>query len=389
MFALLMPKASRTTGTMDAPIQQLLQMANVPDDIVNLGQGIPFFGPPEQAMDAAAAALRQPDGYQYSHDAGHQELRQAFSEKLRRDNDIRAAKQDNIIITTGANQAFVNALLAVTNVGNSVIIVTPHYFNHVMAIEMAGCQPVFVPAGEKYLPEVDTIAAAIQENTRAVVTISPNNPTGAVYPSRTLRGINELCADHSIYHISDEPYEYFVYDGAQHVSPATFDAAIEHTISLFSFSKSYGMSGYRIGAMAAPDDMYREILKVQDTIAICPPGPSQAAARVALTIGSKYTDQFLPVLEDVRQVFIDGIAALEGVSLTDTRGAFYFLLQLDTTCKPWDIALQLIEDFGVVTLPGEAFDTEHPSLRIAYGNLTPTAARESMSRLANGLQTLL
>ncbi|MGC9308412.1 MAG: aminotransferase class I/II-fold pyridoxal phosphate-dependent enzyme [Thermoplasmatota archaeon] len=384
-----MPQPSRTTGIMDAPIQQLLQTANLPEDVINLGQGIPFFEPPEQAIDAAAAALKQPDGYQYSHDAGHPDLRQAVAEKLHQDNDIRAAGQDNVIITTGANQAFVNALLAITDVGDSVIIVTPHYFNHVMAVEMAGCQPIFVPAGEGYLPDVDTIAAAIQDNTRAVVTISPNNPTGAVYPPGTLHGINELCADHGIYHISDEPYEYFVYDGARHVSPASFDAAMEHTISLFSFSKSYGMPGYRIGAMAVPDDIYQEVLKVQDTIAICPPGPSQAAAQAALTVGSTYPRQFLPTLEEVRQVFIDGVATLEGVSLPVTHGAFYFLLQLETSRESWDIALRLINDFSVVTIPGEAFDSGQPALRIAYGNLTPTDAQKGLRRLAKGLQTLL
>ncbi|MGC9309028.1 MAG: aminotransferase class I/II-fold pyridoxal phosphate-dependent enzyme, partial [Thermoplasmatota archaeon] len=338
-----MPQPSRTTSIMDAPIQRLLQTADVPDDVVNLGQGIPFFGPPKPAMDAAAAALRQPEGYQYSHDTGHPNLKQAVAEKLQHDNDIRAAGQDNIIITTGANQAFINALLAITNAGDSIIVVTPHYFNHVMAVEMASCQPIFVPTGEGYLPHVDAIAAAIQDNTQAVVTISPNNPTGAVYPSETLRSINELCADHNIYHISDEPYEYFVYDGARHVSPASFDTAMEHTISLFSFSKSYGMSGYRIGAMAVPHSIYQEVLKVQDTIAICPPGPSQAAAQAALKVGSTYPHQFLPVLEEIRQVFIDGIATLNGVSLPVTQGAFYCLLQLETNHEPWDIALRLIE----------------------------------------------
>ncbi len=384
-----MPRHARTTEMMDAPIQHLLQQAEVPDDVVSLGQGVPFFGPPEAAVDAAAAALRKPRGYRYSSDAGHPELRQAVAVKLRRENDIEVDWRRNVIATAGANQAFVNALLATTDVGDSVVIVTPHYFNHVMAVQMAGCRPVSVAADEGYVPDVEDIAAALRNDTRAVVTISPNNPTGAVYPPEVLRAVNELCADHGVYHISDEPYEYFVYRGARHVSPASFDAALEHTISLFSFSKSYGMPGYRIGAMAVPADRYREVIKIQDTIAICPSGPAQAAAAAALQVGSGYPRRFLSTLEDVRQVFIDGTAGLDEVSLPVTDGAFYFLLQLDTDRAAWDIALRLIEDFGVVTIPGEAFDASGPCLRVAYGNITEGEAREGMARLAEGLQALL
>lgn len=389
MLALPMPQHSRTTNITDAPIQHLLQQADIPHSVVSLGQGVPFFGPPEATMDAAAAALREPNGYRYSNDAGRPVLRQALARKLRQDNDIAVDWRHNIIATTGANQAFVNGVLAITDVGDSVVIVTPHYFNHVMAVHMAGCRPIFVEAGEGYVPDVDDVAAALQDDTRAVVTVSPNNPTGAVYPPATLRAINELCADHGLYHISDEPYEYFVYGDTRHVSPASFDAALEHTISLFSFSKSYGMSGYRMGAMVVPADMYEAVIKVQDTVIICPPGPSQAAAIAALEIGGAYPRQFLPALEDAREVFIDGMDALGGVSMPVTNGAFYFLLQLDTHKAAWDIALRLIEDFGVVTIPGEAFAAAQPSLRIAYGNITEREAREGMRRLADGLQSLL
>jgi len=384
-----MPQRSRTTDVMDAPIQQLLQQAAVPDDAVSLGQGVPFFGPPEEAIAAATDVLSSPDGYRYGDDAGHPSLRRAMADTLRRDNDIAACRHDNIIATAGANQAFVNAVLATTEVGDSVVIVTPHYFNHVMAVQMAGCRPVFVQAGRDYVPDPDDIAMALRRDTRAVVTISPNNPTGAVYPPETLRAINELCADHGIYHVSDEPYEYFVYGSARHVSPASYDAGLEHTISLFSFSKSYGMSGYRIGAMAVPADIYGEVLKVQDTIAICPSGPSQAAATAALSVGGAYPRRFLPALEQNRQVFVDGLAGIDGVSLPVTDGAFYFLLRLDTDRAAWDVALRLIEDYGVVTIPGEAFAARTPSLRIAYGNLAEDTAREGMRRLAEGLRALL
>src|SRR5262249_11423354 len=161
---------------------------------------------------------------------------------------------------------------------DEVILPVPFYFNHEMAIQMADCTVVRVPTDERYQLDLDAIRAALTPRTRAIVTVSPSNPSGAVFSEASLRAVNTLCAERGIFHLSDEVYEYFTYDGLGHVSPGAFDGAGAHTISLFSLSKAYGFAGWRIGYMLYPDSLASAIAKVQDTVLVCPTVISQVAA---------------------------------------------------------------------------------------------------------------
>ena len=172
--------------------------------------------------------------------------------------------------------------MATTSPGDEVILPVPFYFNHEMAIEMAGCRAVRVPTDDRYQLRVDAIASAVTDRTRAIVTISPNNPSGAVLGEQDLRAVNALCRERGIYHFSDEAYEYFTYGGARHVSPGSFPDAVGHTISLYSLSKAYGFAGWRIGYMVYPEHLDAAMMKSQDTILICPTVASQLAAVAAL-----------------------------------------------------------------------------------------------------------
>src|SRR4030095_8180337 len=156
------------------------------------------------------------------------------------------------------HRGFINAILPITDPGDEVILPLPYYFNHEMAIVMAGCKPVLVLTDDNYQLCPDDLCAAIKPRTRVIVTVSPNNPTGAVYSESALRVVNELCRLHGIYHISDEAYEYFIFASRKqtleprnpiHYSPASIDGSASHTISLFSLSKAYGFASWRIGYM--------------------------------------------------------------------------------------------------------------------------------------------
>lgn len=147
---------------------------------------------------------------------------------------------------------FLNAILAITHAGDEIILNTPYYFNHEMAIGMINCQPVSVQTDNRYQPKVDKLRKAITSKTKAIVTISPNNPTGVVYDASILREINQLCQEAGTYHISDEAYEYFTYGNVKHPSPASFSGSTPHTISLFSLSRTYGFASWRIGYMIIP-----------------------------------------------------------------------------------------------------------------------------------------
>ena len=383
------PQPGRTERIREAPIVKLLADSNVPSDVVDLGQGVPFYGPPAEAIQAASNALDKELGFKYSPDAGMTRLREAISSKLASENRVEADSDSNIMVTAGANQAFVNSILCVTSPGDHVLVLSPYYFNHVMAVELAGCKPIVVDTDRNFQPIVERIAGSMTKRVKAIVLVSPNNPTGAVYSKNALREIGALCAEKGLYLIADETYEHFVYDNAKHVSALQLDKRIEHTVSLFSFSKSYGMSGYRIGYAVFPKHIHAEMLKVQDTVAICAPSPLQIAAEAAIRLGAAYPRQFIPRIEKARKICIDRLADFDLADMPVTKGSYYFLLRLRTKKSDWHIAKRLIEEHGVITIPGQVFGTEYPALRVAYANVDESLAEEGVSRLMRGLKDIL
>src|SRR6185295_13301329 len=197
---------------------------------ISLGQGVVHFGPPPEATARAVAFLSDHPNHKYQAVDGISELRQAIENKLRAENGIEARPASHVVVTAGGNMAFINALAAIADEGDEIVLQAPYYFNHEMAVVMFGCRPVIVPTDADYQLRPDAIAAAITPRTRAVVTISPNNPSGAVYSERALREVNDLCRRRNVFHIHDEAYEYFLYGGARHFSPGSIPGSAEHTI---------------------------------------------------------------------------------------------------------------------------------------------------------------
>jgi len=234
---------------------------------ISLGQGVAYYGPPPEARVAIDTFFTNPENHKYKLVQGIPELLDTIQAKLQAENCI-SEEGNRIVVTAGANMGFFNAVLAITDPGDEIILQLPYYFNHEMAVMMADCKAVCVPTDDNYQLQLDSIAAAITGRTRAVVTISPNNPTGSVYRESDLRQLNELCRRKDIYHISDEAYEYFTYNGVEHFSPGSIAGSAEHTISLFSLSKAYGFASWRIGWMVIPEHLYMPTRKIQDTILI-------------------------------------------------------------------------------------------------------------------------
>ncbi|MGE0451824.1 MAG: pyridoxal phosphate-dependent aminotransferase [Vicinamibacterales bacterium] len=355
---------------------------------ISLGQGVVHYGPPPQVTDAVAAALASRAIHEYGESAGYGPLVEAIAAKLRMENGIDVTRGSRIMVTAGANMAFMHAILAVTAPGDEVILPVPFYFNHEMAVEMAGCRVVRVPTDDRYQLRLHAIAAAVTDRTRAVVTISPNNPTGAVLDEASLRAVNALCADRGLYHISDEPYEYFTY-GAAHLSPGSFDAAGGHTISLFSLSKAYGFAGWRIGYAVYPRALEPAMLKSQDTILICPTMAAQIGALAALKVGRAYCEPHVRNLAAVRDLVRDALAPLApAVTVPTSDGAFYVLLKVDTTLDPMAVAERLITEHKVAVIPGTAFGMDGCTFRVAYGALQRDTVAEGIGRLVTGLRAI-
>jgi len=357
---------------------------------ISLGQGVVGYGPPPQALDRAAHFPSDPESHKYAPVPGHPPLLEMLRNKLRSENGIPVESERELLVTAGANMAFVNAVLAIADPGDEIILLRPYYFNYDMAVAMAGCRPVFVPTDEDYQPDLDRIRAAIGPHTRAVVTISPNNPTGAVYPEKTLREIGFLCRERGLYHIHDEAYEYFTYGAVRHFSPGSVPQSAEHTISIFSLSKTYGFASWRVGYMVIPAHLFEAIRKIQDTILICAPVISQEAAVGALEAGGTYCRDRLPRIEAAREIMLRAFAGIEDlVAVPRADGAFYFLLRVKTHLQDMQIVKRLIREFRVAAIPGGAFGVEDGCrLRVSYGSLNRETAQEGAARLVRGLKAI-
>ena len=284
--------------------------------------------------------------------------------------------------------AFMHAALTITEPGDEIILNVPFYFNHEMAIEMAGCRAVRVQTDAAYQLRVDAIRAAITDRTRAIVTVSPNNPSGAVLTEASLRAVNMLCAERGLYHISDEAYEYFTYGDARHVSAGSFPGSAPHTISMYSLSKAYGFAGWRVGYMAYPEHLEDAMLKSQDTIIVCAAIVSQMAACAALDVGRSYCEPYVRELAEVRRLVVDQLSALAPlVELPAADGAFYCLLRVHTAIDPMTLCERLIRRHRVAVLPGPSFGMDDGCyLRVAYGALQRETVAEGVGRLVAGLR---
>lgn len=357
---------------------------------ISLGQGVVSYGPPPEAIEQVSRFLSDAENHKYKPVQGLPALAEALAAKLKVENNIRVGPANPIVITAGGNMAFMNAVLAITDPGDEVILQTPYYFNHEMAVCIASCRPVLVSTDDNYQLRPAAIADAITSRTRAIVTISPNNPTGAVYPEAALREVNDLCRRHGIYHIHDEAYENFVYNTARHFSPAAITGSEGHTISLFSFSKAYGFASWRVGYMVIPEHLLVPIKKIQDTILICAPVISQYAALGALQAGALYCREKVADLAEVREIVLHELATIGDVcTIPPADGAFYFLLRLHAKRDPMELTEILVREHRVAVIPGNAFGIDGCYLRVSYGPLSKGTAAEGIGRLVRGLRALV
>jgi len=392
MRAMLNP--SNRMRQVDLPIiPTIAAMVRANAGTISLGQGVVNYGPPAEALAAIPAMCAEPSNHKYQAVEGIPSLGQAIRAKLARENGL-AAEGTALMVTAGSNIAFLNAVLAVGDPGDEFILPLPYYFNQEMAIRMAGCVPVAVPTDASFQLDVAAIEAAIGPRTRAIVTVSPNNPTGAVYREADLRAVNELARRHGLYHFSDEAYEYFVHDGARHFSPAALPGAAAHTLSFFSFSKNYGMASWRVGFVVYPAQLAEAMNKVQDTNLICAPVVSQTVAAAALALGRETIAPRIADLSRVRARVYDALAALDGIAeFPRTQGAFYVLMKLPglpAGTDPLAFNRMMTEQHRVATIPGFAFGLSDVSRanyqRLSYGALDEATVHEGVQRYVRAVQ---
>lgn len=385
------PYSDRISRVQTPIIPTITQLARENPGTISLGQGVTYYGPPKQAYEEINKHINSDKLNAYGPVEGIPEFTKVLKDKLEARNNIFINDKNKVFVTAGSNMAFSSLVTVLTDPGDEIILLTPYYFNHEMAVRLANANPILVPTLPNFHPDSDAIKAAITNKTRAIVTVSPNNPTGAVYTKEELTEINTLCAQYGIYHISDEAYEDFLYDNHTHFSPASLSNSDDHTISLYSLSKAYGFAGWRVGYMVIPASLFASLRKVQDTILISPTIISQYAAIGAHQAPYSYIRKNLQIIMQSRQICLD---AINGTNLlkhpATSEGAFYLFITLDTNKDDLTIAKQLIQQYQVATIPGSAFEAEGGSyLRISYGALTSETVTKGIDKLIQGLNSIL
>ncbi len=384
------PAAAQRLSQVQQPVIPVMgELISQTPGTLSLGQGMVSWGPPDRVRAAAAAALADPGASldRYGPVAGNPELRHALKQWLHQEHQLDLSCSE-LLITAGSNMAF-NALVQVLcDPGDELILPVPYYFNHEMAIRLAGGIPVAVHAG--VIPDPQQLAAAITPRTRAIVTISPNNPSGAVLPREVLEAINRLCADRGLLHISDEAYALFGTGSAAVWSPGSAAGSGAHTVTLGSLSKSHGMAGWRIGWAVVPPALMADLAKVQDTILIHPPHLNQRAALAALEAGGDWCRQRIASLLPRRQQVLKALqrANAPWQLACQPDGAFYALLRLQSSLNSDQAMERLIREHQVALVSGSSFGLEGCWLRLSYGMLAEADLAEALKRLVGGLEQL-
>lgn len=390
-----MKRYSSRMAAVDAPIiPAIAELVRSNPGTISLGQGVVNYGPPEEAIKALPGLMGDTQLHKYQSVLGHAGLLDALTQKLSTENKLQLGAESLVMVTAGSNMAFLNCVMAVGDPGDEFILPMPFYFNQEMAIRMSGCVPVTVPVNDDWSLNVEALAAAITPRTRAIVTVSPNNPTGAVYSEASLTAVNKLCADKGIYHFSDEAYEYFTYDGSRHFSPASLPGASRHTFSFYSMSKNYGMASWRLGYVVFPSDLFDAMNKVQDTNLICAPMPSQLLALQVLKYGREWVAPKIEALATVRENVYQILEQLgDLVQFPKTQGAFYVLMKmpgLKGQQDPLVFNRAMAQQHKVVSIPGFAFgltNTQEANYqRLSYGALQAASVAEGVARYVEAVK---
>jgi len=378
----------RTTSWVRPPIAIVTalaaQMRSEGADLIDLGQAILGLPPPRAAMDGVRAFLDEPGPHPYSPDPGLPELRDAIAQMLRSHKHIAHATDGGVMVTCGANQAFANALLTVTQPGDEIITFDPGYFDHGYTIRMAGCTEVPVPLaieGNRYAFDLDAVVAAMTNKTRAVVLVSPGNPTGAVAPRAFVEQLCDVCRTRGVWLLSDETYDFLTFDPAVHTSPAAV-ADDDRIVVIGTFSKIFGMAGWRIGYFHGSARLMEEAFKVQDALVVCAPVASQRAVLSALSEMDAYLLETRAELRARRDALLDSLDGWSAARPTIPAGATFLLARLTDNVDDVAFCQRILRDTGVVTVPGSAFGKQgRGTVRLSFGNQPVERIREAGARL--------
>ena len=323
---------------------------------INMGQGVCDMPTPVPVKDAAIAAIENRES-RYSYAEGTVALREKIAEKLKRDNNIIADPNSEVVVTVGSTGAFCSTMLGLLNPGDGMILFEPYYGYHLNCAAIAGIEPQFVTlkAPDFSLDEV-AIRAAIKPNTRAIVVCTPANPSGKMYTRSELELIDKIAEEFDLLVISDEIYEYIRYDGQEHISPASVGNIRERSVTIMGVSKTFSVTGWRLGYATARPEMAQALTLVSDIYYICAPTPLQLGAAAGFDMDKSFFDDLQTKYQSKRDKFC-GALKEAGMNPIIPKGAYYVLADISDfgfkTSK--EAALHLLETCKIASVPGTAF----------------------------------
>lgn len=383
---MLARRAVLTDTPVMVEIQKLIRGA---PDAISLAQGVVYWQPPKKALEKVKDLIWDPSVSRYGADEGLPELREALLRKMRLENNLH---KSSVMVTAGANQAFVNIVLTLCDAGDSVVMFAPYYFNAYMSFQMTGVTNILVGPGDPktLYPDAEWLERTLRETEptpKLVTVVNPGNPSGTYIPGPLLKKISEICKNAGSWLVVDNTYEYFMYDGLKH-------ACIEdtHIVNIFSFSKAYGMMGWRVGYIAFPmevEGLGAQLLKVQDNIPICAAIISQRLALYSLEVGPEWVTEQVKDLIENREILIEALSALGEDSVKGGEGAIYLWAKLpDRYVDDFEVVRWLVNKHRVVVIPGVASGCPG-YVRISFGGLRADDCRVAAGRLRRGLEELV
>lgn len=359
-------------------------------DVISFGQGIPYFDTPLYIKEGIRKALDKKSTARYTLEPGITELRQLVGEHLGKDKNISNVQKKEIMITSGCQEAMACALATVLDEGDEVIILSPAFPSHIEQTIQFGAKPVFLQLNEEngWELDIDELEDLITDKTKAILFSHPSNPTGAILKEEDLKSIGEVAKKHDLIIITDETYDFLIYDNKKHISPASFEDLRDRIILCGSFSKKYALTGYRVGYAFSESGIIDHMLKVHDALAICAPAISQEAAIAALKGEQDSVKDFKEKLSSNRDLMCEKLDSLKVFSYQKPQGAYYILAKYNvfTELNSFDFTLKMLQEAHVITIPGEAFGPGGEGhIRFSFA-CSPEEIEEGFNRLEKWLK---
>ena len=363
--------SNRVNQINKSAIHEMTRLSKQYDDVAFLSWAKPTTGTPKHINDAVIYAIEKGLTSGYSQSEGLPELREEIVKKLKRDNNVEA-NIAQIIVTVGAIEGLAASVMAVIDPGDEVILPTPTYSTHITQVKLASGKPILVPLIEEddFALDIDAIRNSITKKTKAILFCTPNNPTGTVFPEKTLRELSKIVLEHNLMFIIDEAYEYFTYDDNKHFSLASIPELGKHVITNYTFTKTYAMTGWRIGYVHADEEMMEQIKKVHIPFSICTTVASQYAAIAALKGSQACITEFSSHYLNARNLMCERLDRLNSIfEYSKPQGAYLMFpkIIIDKGKDSITFSKDLLKNVQVSTTPGVAFGpTGEGHIRLSF-----------------------